>query len=103
MQSGTEKRAALAYARAQGWVPPEDVGAPGLIVRNESEANADAAKIADLEVALATERESHEVTKRALERARRKGRVGELEAVLAKLASDDVTEADLDAAKALLK
>lgn len=134
MQSGTERRAALAFARSQGWLPPEELSrtprpgectalhsfAEGKIAELErqlsdckgewsplaGELEKAEARLGDAEVALTAERESHAVTKAALLRARGKGagaRIAALEGALARLTGDDVTEADLAAAKALLK
>lgn len=103
-----ERAKSLEYARSQGWIDPvtarllEQAHNAGVLIRNESEAGADAMriadlelrlaeydreilprviadadltalleKVADLEVALAAERESHAITKRAVTRGTR--------------------------------
>jgi hypothetical protein len=90
-----ERAKSLEYARSEGWIDPvtatllAQASGQGVIVRNDTEHEAAILgidkprviadeeltalrdKIADLEVALATERESHAVTKRAVTRGTR--------------------------------
>ncbi len=101
MQSGTEKRAALAFARSQGWLPPEEMPTkmpfpsvtttelstlvhPRVQQLEDRVAEIEGRRL-DTETALTAERESHAVTKAALLRSRGKGagqRIAALEGAL---------------------
>lgn len=84
-QRDRERAKALEYARSEGWLPPDEVekfvDARVAASVEALEADRARAKIADLEVALAAERESHAVTKRAVTRGTR-ARCAALEAEL---------------------
>lgn len=99
MNSGSEKRAALEYARSQGWIPPEEqaecaafadrvVTSEARVTELDRMVREEGARLhvaeeraAEFEARLAAEVESHAVAKKVLLRAR-KSKAGQLEVAL---------------------